>query len=244
VELAIRKLPTFKNVAAKVLVFEVIINGFYYNAPLMMKILEVKAWTQSVFVMWFQLIPKMQRTHDKKISILAFCALMSLPTNLLPPLITQELDKILGAVIKLQQDLEVQRKEIEEREKEEDAEEEEDDDDEDEEKELEDDNEGEPSADQLKSLIDQIATAEDDQEDSEDDDIDDEDEIDDEEFETAIDNIDELVVFMETIKSLAARDGALYQKLMQHQDQTSQALFQDLMRQAEIRKMQPKEEKK
>jgi len=75
-------------------------------------ILEKRGWTKDLFTVWFQLVPKLAKTHEKKLSILALSSLFGLPLGSLPAIVQQGLKQILDTVIFLELELDIQKKRI------------------------------------------------------------------------------------------------------------------------------------
>ncbi|KAG8724819.1 hypothetical protein FRC09_013780 [Ceratobasidium sp. 395] len=79
------KASTAKTKALKLHLLNVVISAFYYNAPLTLHVLGSNA--RSVFDRWFvalQAEGALPRVHDKKLSILALCALLKLDRGRIP----------------------------------------------------------------------------------------------------------------------------------------------------------------
>lgn len=112
VELALNRLSKAKNTFLKVLLLEVVVNSLYYNPPLLLNILEKRGWTQEVFSMWFTLIPKFKRLHDRKISIVALSSLFRLPIPNLPSVIQLGFKQIIETLISLVKSNETEKDEI------------------------------------------------------------------------------------------------------------------------------------
>ncbi|KAG0144277.1 hypothetical protein CROQUDRAFT_95287 [Cronartium quercuum f. sp. fusiforme G11] len=60
---------------------EVILNTIYYNANMAMSILVKNNWSADFFGGWFNRLSSFQRTHDKKLSLLAICSILSISLN-------------------------------------------------------------------------------------------------------------------------------------------------------------------
>ncbi|KAK4053547.1 Nonsense-mediated mRNA decay protein 5 [Microbotryomycetes sp. JL201] len=59
-----------------------VIMAMWYNPAMTMTILDAHDWTQQFFAHWFKRLSKLNRVHDKKISIEAICAILEwLVTN-------------------------------------------------------------------------------------------------------------------------------------------------------------------
>ncbi|SZF03607.1 unnamed protein product [Blumeria hordei] len=62
----------------KIHLMEMVINAIYYNPVLTLNVLESKNWTNKFFSLWFSSIDNFTRVHDKKLSIAAIIALLTL----------------------------------------------------------------------------------------------------------------------------------------------------------------------
>ncbi|ORX79697.1 ARM repeat-containing protein [Basidiobolus meristosporus CBS 931.73] len=63
---------------------EVVVNCIYYNPALTLRTLEEQGLTTRFFTLWFQNLEKFSRVHDKKLTIVALCALIELPNDQIP----------------------------------------------------------------------------------------------------------------------------------------------------------------
>lgn len=136
-DLTVNRLKTCKTTSLKILLLEAIANSIYYNAPLVLHILQARDMVPTVFTIWFQTIPKFKRFYDKKLIILGLGAVFNVRTGSLPPAIQQGSAQILATLLQLLSATEEYRKDMElakldEEDKEEDEEDEEDDEDEEE----------------------------------------------------------------------------------------------------------------
>ena len=84
---------------------EMIINTIYYNPLLAMSILEQRGWTNKFFSHWFSSIDSFRRVHDKKLSIAAISALLSLKAIQVPTSVQQGWPRLLQGVTRLFQTL-------------------------------------------------------------------------------------------------------------------------------------------
>ncbi|KAL0098010.1 armadillo-type protein [Phycomyces blakesleeanus] len=75
---------SMKSTEFKVHCIEVVINCFYYNPVLTLQLLEKNQWTQGFFSLWFSTLHKFSRVHDKKLVIIALCALLEAPSEHIP----------------------------------------------------------------------------------------------------------------------------------------------------------------
>jgi importin-7 len=84
---------------------EVVINAIYYNPILADRILEAKGWTNRFFSAWFSNIEYMTRVHDKKLSIMAICSLMTLKADQIPTSVQLGWPRLMQGIVKLFQTL-------------------------------------------------------------------------------------------------------------------------------------------
>ncbi|KAI1003843.1 putative importin [Podosphaera aphanis] len=89
----------------KIHLMEMVINAIYYNPILTLHALEAKAWADKFFVMWFSNIDSFTRVHDKKISIAAIVALLTLNADQVPVSVQQGWPRLLQGAIRLFQAL-------------------------------------------------------------------------------------------------------------------------------------------
>lgn len=68
----------------KVHLIEIVINAVYYNPILALHVLETNHWTNKFFSVWFSHIDQFKRVHDKKLSIAAISALLTLRADQVP----------------------------------------------------------------------------------------------------------------------------------------------------------------
>ncbi|KAF2813681.1 ARM repeat-containing protein [Mytilinidion resinicola] len=98
---------------------EVVVNGIYYNPQLALHMLETNNWTNKFFSLWFSNIDSFTRVHDKKLSISAICALLTLRAELVPISVQQGWPRLLQGIVRLFQTLPAALKNREEAKKEE-----------------------------------------------------------------------------------------------------------------------------
>jgi hypothetical protein len=84
---------------------EVIINSIYYNPALALHVLETNGWTNKFFSLWFSSIDNFTRVHDKKLSISAICALLTLNAQDVPVSVQQGWPRLLQGIVRLFQTL-------------------------------------------------------------------------------------------------------------------------------------------
>ena len=113
-----RYIPTFVDLAMRVLasnelkvksyrihLMEMVINSIYYNPLLALQALEVNGWTNKFFSSWFSNIESFSRVHDKKLSICAISALLTLKADEVPTSVQQGWPRLLQGVVRLFQTL-------------------------------------------------------------------------------------------------------------------------------------------
>jgi len=110
IELAVLELTRAKRIELKITLVGVIANAIYYNPATTLQILEKRGWTKDAFNIWFQIVPKLARPHEKKLSILALSSLFSHPLSSLPHIVQLGLKQILEEIIKLGLNLDEQKK--------------------------------------------------------------------------------------------------------------------------------------
>jgi len=251
------------------LLVQVLANCLYYNAALTLGILASNGRTTQVLSHWFGMLSARnkagkrkhhRREHDKKICALGLIALLQVPTASLPGDIQAGLGQIASTLVALLADLKVQIKENKEA-----AENDDgrgwgygsDEDDEDEDEELgEEDEEDDPEDDQeaLKALAARARRVNPwgargsggDGEDDDDDDDDSDDEgmmTDDENVTSPMDDVDAFIVFAETIQAAHAGDAARFGALTGGLDAAGQAVLEDLMQHANVRREEIAKEK-
>ena len=99
---------------------EMVINAIYYNPLLALTVLEANGWTNKFFSMWFSSIDSFTRVHDKKLSIGAITALLTLRADEVPTSVQQGWPRLLQGIVRLFQTLPAAMKNREEAQKEED----------------------------------------------------------------------------------------------------------------------------
>ncbi|CAG8799462.1 21537_t:CDS:2, partial [Dentiscutata erythropus] len=63
--------------------------------------LEERGMTQSFFTLWFSYINKFSRVHDKKLVIVALCALIELPVEQLPHTLQAGWSQVLDGILEV-----------------------------------------------------------------------------------------------------------------------------------------------
>jgi hypothetical protein len=80
---------------------EMVINAIYYNPILALRVLEANGWTNKFFSSWFSNIENFSRVHDKKLSIVAITALMTLGAEDIPSSVQQGWPRLLQGIVQL-----------------------------------------------------------------------------------------------------------------------------------------------
>lgn len=99
---------------------EMVINAIYYNPRLSLGVLEANGWTNKFFSQWFGSIDSFTRVHDKKLSIGAITALLSLRADEVPPSVQGGWPRLLQGIVRLFQTLPAALKNREEAQREDD----------------------------------------------------------------------------------------------------------------------------
>lgn len=99
---------------------EMVINAIYYNPRLALNVLEANGWTNKFFSMWFSSIDSFTRVHDKKLSIGAIAALLTLRADEVPHSVQQGWPRLLQGIVRLFQTLPAALKNREEAQKDDD----------------------------------------------------------------------------------------------------------------------------
>ena len=89
----------------RIYLMEMIINAIYYNPILALRTLESNGWTNKFFSSWFSNIEGLSRVHDKKLSIVAISALLTLRADQVPSSVQQGWPRLLQGVVRLFQTL-------------------------------------------------------------------------------------------------------------------------------------------
>lgn len=84
---------------------EMVINAIYYNPILALHVLESSGWTNKFFSSWFSNIESFSRVHDKKLSIVAISALLTLRAEDVPSSVHQGWPRLLQGIVSLFQTL-------------------------------------------------------------------------------------------------------------------------------------------
>lgn len=113
-----RFIPTFVELGMGVLIsnemkvkvyrvhlMEMIINAIYYNPVVALQVLESNGWTNKFFSSWFSNIETFTRVHDKKLSIVAISALLTLNASEVPISVQQGWPRLMQGVVRLFQTL-------------------------------------------------------------------------------------------------------------------------------------------
>jgi hypothetical protein len=85
----------------KIHLMEMVINAIYYNPLLALRVLENKGWTNKFFSIWFGNMDNFRRVHDKKLSIAAISALLTLSADQVPASIQTGWPRLLTGITQL-----------------------------------------------------------------------------------------------------------------------------------------------
>ncbi|KAG0315466.1 hypothetical protein BGZ97_008202 [Linnemannia gamsii] len=88
-----------QTVEFRVQAIEVVMNALYYNAAVTLRLLEENGWTQRFLTAWFTSLDKFSRVHDKKLSIIALCSILSVPVEQLPPALQSNWPQVLDGIL-------------------------------------------------------------------------------------------------------------------------------------------------
>ena len=91
--------------AYRVHLLEMVINAIYYNPILALQVLESNGWTNKFFSSWFSNIESFTRVHDKKLSICAISALLTLNATEVPTSVQQGWPRLLQGIVRIFQTL-------------------------------------------------------------------------------------------------------------------------------------------
>eukprot|EP00761_Pharyngomonas_kirbyi_P008268 gb/GECH01008279.1/.p1 GENE.gb/GECH01008279.1/~~gb/GECH01008279.1/.p1 ORF type:complete len:979 (+),score=247.66 gb/GECH01008279.1/:1-2937(+) len=101
-ELVVKRLSSgVEKEKIKVLLFNVISDGLYYNAQLTLHVLQSLNCVQDVFTLWFNSLSLYKSTYDKKVAVLGFSSLFQLSTDQMPPTVRDGLSHIISATVSL-----------------------------------------------------------------------------------------------------------------------------------------------
>jgi importin-7 len=93
--------PEHKVKSYRIHLLEMVINTIYYNPLLALRVLEAKGWTNKFMSAWFSNFENFSRVHDKKLSILAISALLTLRPEEIPISVQTGWPRLLGGVLQL-----------------------------------------------------------------------------------------------------------------------------------------------
>ncbi|MCJ1346516.1 hypothetical protein MMC31_004733 [Peltigera leucophlebia] len=225
---------------------EMVINAIYYNPILALHVLESNGWTNKFFSSWFSNIESFSRVHDKKLSIVAISALLTLRAEDVPSSVQQGWPRLLQGIVSLFRTLPAALKNREEATKEDDFTLNEDDDDQDDEQEEwdrdvawtndGDDGEGDvkdESAAYLEFLEEESQKfaqgSNDDDDDLEEESL----------LETPLDSVEPYGLFRDTLLKMQQGQPQLYDSLIKILDSDEQRVVQDIILKADAFNMAP-----
>jgi hypothetical protein len=107
---ALSQLDKAETAALRLANLEVLINAVLYNPAAALHIMETTqaGFARKFFDSWFAAINdhnKMPRVHDKKLSIMALCALLEMAPGAVPESLNDGWPGIVGGVLKIFKDL-------------------------------------------------------------------------------------------------------------------------------------------
>ncbi|KAI2086558.1 Nonsense-mediated mRNA decay protein 5 [Ophidiomyces ophidiicola] len=94
-----------KTKSYRIHLMEMVINAIYYNPVLALQVLEGNGWTNKFFSSWFSNIDGFKRVHDKKLSIVAISALLTLRAEDVPASVQPGWPRLLQGISRLFQTL-------------------------------------------------------------------------------------------------------------------------------------------
>ena len=97
--------PEVQVKSYRIHLMEMIVNALYYNPQLALSVLESQGWTNKFFSTWFSAIDTLTRVHDKKLSIAAISALLTVRAEEIPHSVAQGWPRLMAGVAKLFQTL-------------------------------------------------------------------------------------------------------------------------------------------
>ncbi|KAI9833693.1 MAG: hypothetical protein M1826_006784 [Phylliscum demangeonii] len=95
----------FKVKSYRIHLMEMVINAIYYNPAFALHVLESKGWTNRFFSLWFTNMDYFSRVHDKKLSIAAIVALLTLRADQVPVSVQPGWPRLLQGIVRLFQTL-------------------------------------------------------------------------------------------------------------------------------------------
>ncbi|PRP84900.1 hypothetical protein PROFUN_07554 [Planoprotostelium fungivorum] len=200
-QIALARLVKAKKDNLRCLLIGIVVNSIYYNPAFTLDIMNRNNWTQQFFTVWFQHIPKLPRTHDKKLTILTLLSLMTMTENI-PEVVRVASIQMLETAILTCHDLLRHKQIIAEAEEEDDDFEDNDPTD----QELDD---TQPIQDEEPTGVQELTGEDDDFDDWDDDEFEE-----DEEVTTPLDNFDETAMLLEFVKRVQRENFALYDSVL------------------------------
>ncbi|KAF8887163.1 armadillo-type protein [Infundibulicybe gibba] len=108
IETALGQLDKSETASLRLANLEVLINAVLYNPSAALHMMENQSgMARTFFDRWFAAIKaeKLPRVHDKKLSILALCALLEMPPNTVPTTLQDGWPGIVGGILSIFKDL-------------------------------------------------------------------------------------------------------------------------------------------
>ncbi|XP_049850479.1 uncharacterized protein LOC126322687 [Schistocerca gregaria] len=127
IELTINRIRKPCSTPFKVLLLEIILSSFWYNAELTLHLLNQLNHARDILELTFGLLQAnaFSRLHDKKCAILGLCSLLRLPYAQLGPYCQEKLQDMISVLLRVARDAHVQRSQQDAQKTEEEEEEEE-----------------------------------------------------------------------------------------------------------------------
>jgi len=104
------KAATAKRALTRVSVYQVLASSLFYNPQLQLQEFEKRGVTEQVFGLWINDANEIEKWLPKKMTILGLCAVLQLPSSLLPQSIRSNLPAIFSMAVKLCEDLTNEKK--------------------------------------------------------------------------------------------------------------------------------------
>jgi len=104
------KAATAKRALTRISVYQVLASSLFYNPQLQLQEFEKRGVTEQVFGLWINDANEIEKWLPKKMTILGLCAVLQLPSSLLPQSIRSNLPAIFSMAVKLCEDLTNEKK--------------------------------------------------------------------------------------------------------------------------------------
>ena len=80
---------------------DVILNVLCYNVGMGLSLLEHINWTGPFLELWFKNLEGMRRVHDKKLSIIVICQILTMSVDALPPILKTVWPQLVDGLLKV-----------------------------------------------------------------------------------------------------------------------------------------------